>query len=373
MRILNLYIGRNLVINTLIGVAVLTFVMLSAQMVNFFRMLSSGFSPDLMLKLLLYILPETLTWSIPISLLCASVLVFSRLSADQEISALRAGGISLWQIISPGLLWSILLCITCMILQIYLAPECHYKVRQIKKEELPLQSLSVIEPGIPWDFGKHKIYARDKVDDVLKDVSIFIMGNSKRLEQEIIAEEGIVSIDEENSRMDLLLKNQTIFSYNYDASGTLIKENPIYGSELEYRIDLGQKSAARDVERKAKYMTMNSIFGAINLYSTMGADNKHARAKVSSLYVELHKRLALSLSPFAFILIGIPFGIKTQRQETSIGIVISVILALFFYLFIVLADTFRDNPRALPELLMWLPNIVYQLGGITGLVYITRR
>ena len=51
-------------------------------------------------------MPEVLAFSIPIAMLVTVILVFSRMSAENEITALRASGISLWQITAPALILS---------------------------------------------------------------------------------------------------------------------------------------------------------------------------------------------------------------------------------------------------------------------------
>jgi lipopolysaccharide export system permease protein len=84
----------------------------------------------------------------------------------------------------------------------------------------------------------------------------------------------------------------------------------------------------------------------------------------ASLYLEAHKRIAGSLACLAFVLIGIPLGVKTQRRETSIGVAISLLLALGYYFFVILAETFKNKPQYYAEWILWSPNLVFELLGL---------
>ncbi len=83
--------------------------------------------------------------------------------------------------------------------------------------------------------------------------------------------------------------------------------------------------------------------------------------------------MSLAFSPIGFLLLGIPFGIRTKRSETSVGLVFSLLLALVFYVFLALAESLEDQSHYHPEVLVWLPNIFYQLGGLAALHYIMKR
>ena len=78
---------------------------------------------------------------------------------------------------------------------------------------------------------------------------------------------------------------------------------------------------------------------------------------------ELNKRFSFSLACFTFVLIGIPLGITAHRQETSAGFGLSLIVAVTFFLIIIVVNTIRDKANLHPELLIWLPNAIFLLIG----------
>jgi len=79
---------------------------------------------------------------------------------------------------------------------------------------------------------------------------------------------------------------------------------------------------------------------------------------------EIQKRMAASLGPLTLALIGIPLGVHSHRKETFIGIALSVAIAFLYYFLLVFAETFKERGSFYPELLVWVPNILFQSLGL---------
>jgi lipopolysaccharide export system permease protein len=80
--------------------------------------------------------------------------------------------------------------------------------------------------------------------------------------------------------------------------------------------------------------------------------------------IEAHQRVAGAVACLAFTLIGIPLGIKTSRRETSVGIALSLMLALGFYFVTVLANTLKSRPYLYPDAILWSPDLFFELLGL---------
>lgn len=65
----------------------------------------------------------------------------------------------------------------------------------------------------------------------------------------------------------------------------------------------------------------------------------------------------------AFALIGVPLGVTAHRRETSIGFAMGLIVAITYFLFVIIGDTLRGNPKVHPELLVWFPNVLFLVLG----------
>jgi len=369
MKILNLYIAKDLLLTTIIAVAILTFVLLSGSLFKAFDLLAQGFSPALLVKFLLLMMPEILRFTIPTSLLCATVLVFSRLSADNEITAMKASGVSLWQIISPTLFLSLVLSAFCFWLGAYFAPVCRYKADLLARMEAVKNPLALLEPGRFVDeLPGYAIRIGRREGNELYDVHILVMNpEDGTLQQDITARSGKISLHEEERILELMLRDTTFANLNLAGKEPTDKGvDRVATDELVFSISYGEKFDEKPLLRKLKYMDITMIFARIYLDTERGRNT-------TPHYVEIHQRMSLALSPIAFLLIGIPFAVRQRRAETSVGLLAALVLGLGFYAFLLLTDSLQLQTHLHPELLVWIPNIIYQSGGLWALVMIGKR
>ena len=156
------------------ALGILVFVMLGTHFFRAFDLLALGVSPLLLGKMLLYLLPDVLRFALPLSMLVACVLVFSRMSADNEIIALQASGVSLWQIISPGLLLSALLSAGCFLLSMFLSPDCRYLGgSSVALEALVSSPLAMLERASRCNLIDNTLCISQKAGDILYDIHLF--------------------------------------------------------------------------------------------------------------------------------------------------------------------------------------------------------
>ncbi len=97
-----------------------------------------------------------------------------------------------------------------------------------------------------------------------------------------------------------------------------------------------------------------------------------AAARTAAL-TEVNKRFSFSLASFAFALVAVPLAITAHRRETSIGFLLSLLVAFVYFLFINIADTMKNNPRAHPEMLVWSPNVFFIGIGLVLFYRLSRR
>ena len=94
---------------------------------------------------------------------------------------------------------------------------------------------------------------------------------------------------------------------------------------------------------------------ALSLSQLLEQLKSGAARERSATRTEINKRFSFPFSCIAFALIGVPLGITTHRRETSVGFATGLIVAIFYFLFIIIADTMRANAKIHPELLVWFP------------------
>ena len=93
----------------------------------------------------------------------------------------------------------------------------------------------------------------------------------------------------------------------------------------------------------------------------------------SSLSTEISKRVSFSFACITLGLIGIPLGITAQRRETSVGFAMSLIVGIVYFLLMTIFEMMRDNPNAIPSVLVWIPNIFFLVLGIVMFRRLSRK
>lgn len=367
MKTLNWYIARSLLVNTLLALGILTFVMVSGNLFRIFELVAKGVSPLVFAKFMLLIVPEMLRYTIPLSLLTGTVLLFSRLSADNEITALKASGVSLWQIIAPGLILAAAFSGLCFWLGTSLAPRCRLEADLMLRSEAIRNPLALLEPGrFAGEIPGYRIRVGVRDGDKLGDIHILVVDRKTgRLASAITARRGTVHTREAEQTLELELEDATIANYpagEEDASDGATVERAAMRRIL-LPLAYGTQLDARPLTLRLKFLDLRAMLSRIHLDAADGEN-------VTPHYVDLHKHMSMALSPISFLLVGIPLAIRSRRSETSIGLLLSLLLGFGFYVFLVLTDGIKYQAGLHPEFLVWLPNVLYQGGGLWALAKI---
>ena len=218
---------------------------------------------------------------------------------------------------------------------------------------------SLLEPGVFTKLSnKCSLRVQKRDGDDLEYIHIQLQNGEGSL-QDISAKRGRIHLDPQSLLINLELHDAIISDIAF-GNGYAVAKRHLSAATITLPIDYGSSQSKKNVTRKPKFMDLKMLFGRMRLMQDAGED-------VTPLMMNLHHRLSLSLSPFAFLLLGIPFGIRGKRSELSVGLLICVILALGFYVFLLLAGMLEKKPQFHPELIVWLPNLLYQAGGLVAL------
>ncbi|MBR2871900.1 MAG: LptF/LptG family permease [Lentisphaeria bacterium] len=364
MSILNWYVLRGFLLAFFMSIGILTFAMTGANLIKVLDLVAEGASAWAFIQFVFYILPIVLTFTVPWAVLVAVMLVFGRLSADSEITAMRACGISIMQIVSPIMLVTVLLTGICLYLQVELGPPLQKKARSLLKSAVMEQPQSLFEPGRQIDFQNTMIYINDKEPSGrLRGIDLYVLEGGNDYSQHIAASYGELGVDEKKRQLTIKMYDCMIDNKQPGSSGSVER---FFSKEFAFTYDYGKAGNSEKVTVRPKYMRVSELLGRIRMTKELNRDT-------TELEVELNQRIAFALSPIAFLLLGLPLAIRTSRRETSIGLFLSVILAGVFFLSIIMCESFSSYPKIYPQYLLWLPNIIFQVAGAIMTVKISRK
>lgn len=360
MKTLNIYVTKAFLATFLTAIGILTFGMTGARLMKVFEYISSGVPAANAFTVLLYVLPIVLAFTIPWAALVSVMLVFGRLSADNEITAMRSSGISILQIVSPIIVIAFFLTCICLYLQLEVGPAYLGKARALVRNVLVDQPTSIFQPGIPNKFNDLLIYIGGKDGATIREVQVYRLGKSGHWEQDVTASSGRVEVDKEKQVMNVILNNATVAAHE----GATVRHS--FSETLTFTIDYGTSFTSENVSQRDKFLRVMDILARLSLMKKRAEDT-------TSLEVELNQRVALALAPIAFLLLGMPLAVRTSRRETSVGLFLSVLLAGAYYGGVLISDALRESPKLFPQYLVWIPPALFQIFGAVYIFKLARR
>jgi lipopolysaccharide export system permease protein len=355
MRIFDRYVASSVLVTAFMGVLILSLVLVLG---NIFKELLDVLvnNPDVpiltVLAFMALVLPFSLTFTIPWGFLTAILLVFGRMSADSELIALKSNGISVPRICVPVFILAVLLTGICFWINIEIAPRAEQAMTRAIVDIATSNPTTLFRADEIVDaFPDRRVYVGGKDGDRLKNIIVIEMDANSRPAKMIHALEGELKPDIENSR--LLLR---LFDARFEQRDP---KNPEDLTKIQQGIVMKEGVFPMALDRFFKKYQSNRRLSSYTLSELLVLLKTIEGKQHLEALVELNKRFSLSLSCIAFALIAIPLGITTHRKETSVGFAISLVVAFSYFFFILMADTFRGKAEVFPQMLIWVPNLVF--------------
>lgn len=371
MRVLHKYIVTDFLVIFFVTLSVITFVMCIGAAMKAIDYFARGVSGLVILKVFAYNIPFILTFGIPMSTLTGVLLFFGRMSYDGEVTAMKACGLSLWQIISPVVLLSIALSGVCAYLHGSVSPRSHYAQRVLLARAGMEEPVNLLEEGrFVREFPGVMVYVGRKDKNRVEDIVVYETGKDGVV-RNIRAESGEIKTDRETRKLLIDLYNVQMYQPDKHFPLDPTKARHLSAQHYPVQIDVSDMLEGRTISKKTTNMTYPELVNAIRHLRATYPDlsDTDLLGQRMKLVLEINQRLALSISCFAFTLLGVPLGLKSRRKESSIGIGISLMLVFGFYFFIILADSLVGMPHWRPDLIQWIPVIMAEGLGF----YLIRR
>ncbi len=348
---------------------VLSFVLTIGLMVQIVGYILQGLPMGLVGRFALVSFPETMQWTIPLGLLVASILVFSRLSADSEIAAMRACGINILTVVRWPMLFAILCTGVGLFINNEIVPRGHEVRRHLAKQISVGSGLDLLEPGkVIDDFPKMKIYFERKEGNWLYDLIVIDYSNPK-FDRMVTATKALVTGEGRDILLDL--HGMTVDPMDEDHPGMAratrfqyrvkdaLKESKYNRKEKDFRffemLSSIRQARANVKNPEAVAARWKAVGKGGGMVHEIKMVKRFLRRYLSDLKTEFMKRWVFAFASICFVLVGVPLGIRAQRRESTIGMAIALVTALCYYMVVILMTSLSKNAAVHPEILIWLP------------------
>ncbi len=345
MHILRNYILKECLQPFVLSISVLTSVFLLGylpQLAN--KVINDGVSLTAMSQVFLYYIPILLGYTLPIACLVTVILAFGHMSSENEILAMRASGIHLRRLLMPLIIVGIALSLVVYILNDRIIPEAYDAQTRILQETGSQNPTAMLEAGSFINaFDKYIIFIYRMEGDKLYGVRIYQPEPNKPTRTTVSQEGEFVHVPGRDQLMIKLI-NGTTDEPDVKNPNNFYKLN--FQQSFMY-MDVSKKKAGP--EKKFKAMTLRELSRKIEEIRSLFIDP-------APLLAEYHRRLAWSLSPLLFILLGFPFAAVTHRRARSANLIYALLFAAPYYILSLACQGLASQNVFNPIALMWAPD-----------------
>ncbi|MDI6753422.1 MAG: LPS export ABC transporter permease LptF [Thermodesulfobacteriota bacterium] len=357
------YFMKELLTSFLLGLVGFTFILLTGRILQLAELfVNKGISLVYILSLLYYLLPSFLVLTIPMATLLSVMLTFNRLSGDNEITAIKASGVSLYQLTPPVLVLALLTFMTTSALSLYSLPKANQASRSLLFELASTKAHAGIRERVfNDDFEGLVLYVERVTPKTFQWENVFISDSRNAAEvHTIIAREGMILSDPQELTVTLQLKSGAIHK--------LGKQPEVYQKVdfNTYNLRLNLKTGLKEKQNNAKHpadMSLRELSEAIQALRSKKADSKFQ-------WIKIHEKFSIPFACLVFGVIGIPLGIQShgRRSGKSIGFAWSIGVLLIYYLLTNGGISLAERGVILLEAGMWFPNAIFLCCGLYLLI-----
>jgi LPS export ABC transporter permease LptF/LPS export ABC transporter permease LptG len=369
MRLLDRYVAREVISHAALGLVVFTFVFFVPQLVRLMELIVRHSSSVWSVALLfLCTLPPVLGFTLPMAVLVGVLIGLGRLSADSEIVALHASGVSLRRLLRPIGVVAVTAAAGTLLTTFWLGPASLRTVRRLEAQLLSSQARFSVQPRVFDErFRRFVLYVQDVEAAATRWRGVFLAStgdtsgliesrSANRPDQSRVttAEDAFVVTGPSKGQIDIHL-----------GAGATHEYDPRYPAQYNVTT-FGETDIPVDVSAVAAPQRADTLPPAEQPVAVLLANHS---ANWREARVELHRRIAFPAACLVFAVLGVPIGVRPRRGGRAAGLVLALILIGGYYFLFVSGDHFAAQGRIVPWAGVWAANLV---GAIVGLFFLRR-
>lgn len=366
MKIVDRYLLRELVAPFVLGVLVFTFLLLMSQILKLTELIvNKGVEVGTILRLVLYLLPSILVLTVPMAVFLATVVTFGRLSADNELTAFKTGGFNLLRLSVPVAFFSVAAWALTSWLIISALPVGNQSFRVSMFEIIRTKaSVGLREKIFNDDFEGLVIYVNhipQSGNPIMEGIFISDARPEKRQPPgepiTIFADRGWLIADPASDRIVFRLVDGDIHIVSRDFITYQHSDFRTHDLQLSF----GDETAeGLSLPKGLREMTIGELRKKVVEYRNLGVQQW-------APLVEIHKKFAIPFAAIVLGFLGVAMGVLFRRGEKLVSFVLSIAVAVVYYVFLLAGDPLGKQGRLSPFWAMWSANFFF--GAATVLLF----
>jgi len=346
----------------LASLLVFIFIMVAARMLSITELIvTRGVGIAQVLGMVVYILPDILTFALPAVTLMAVVVAFLRLSADSEIIALKSSGISIYQMLPPVAAFSFVVFLTGLAISVFAAPWGNRSFKDLlfsiaeSRADLGIKERVFCEP---FDNLVFYVNSFDRKERALKDVFV-VDRRDEKVTNTIVADEGFILSQPDQRMMTIHFGKGTIFAVDKNRnSARTIEFNT-------YALTIGLKDVMKDLASRHKAPHELSVGSLIQEMQKLPQGDMER----SRMMRELLEKASIPLAVLFMGIIGVPLGAQMRARGRTAGVGVSLAVFSIYYICLMIVRSICSSGAVSPALGIWIPDLFLA----TTLIYLLRR
>lgn len=355
MRILTRYILREVLSHAVLGGVLFTFVLFMRDLGRILELLVRGSaSTEAVALVLLYTLPNTLLLTIPMTVLVGILLGLSRLSADSEVTAMRAAGFGAMQFVRVVSIAAFAALLLGLFNSLYLAPRSAVALLKLESSLKSQQASFEVQPRVFYeDFKNYVLYVQDArpAQGATLWRHVFLADLTQPASPKITTAEQAVVLPGPQGSLRLHFRDGSKHELSprdpnqYDISTFSETDTPIQTGAQE---DL--KLGHADTPLIA--MPLRELW------------NRRTGPQGRTYLIEMHKRLSYPVACIVLMLVGVPLGLSSRRGGKSTGFVLTIVLVFVYYFFSSVGVAMAKQGKVSAGVGVWTANVVFTIFGV---------
>jgi lipopolysaccharide export system permease protein len=352
--ILNRYLLLEMLPPFFINLAFFSFIFLMKQILDITDMIVNhkvGVGPVFLL--LVYTMPYFLQYIVPMSIMMAVLMAVLRMSSDNEIMALKAGGVSIYRLLTPVLIFSLSGTLITGYMTIFGVPLAADRFKTLLFDVATANlNVSLKERTFNDNFKQIMLYV-NKIDPQSGELYNVLIEDSRNpvVNNTVVARTGRLFGEPKEMVYHLRLFDGTINQMDMRDRSS----HTIYFKTYDIRLDLKNAFSTAGISNKTPdEMTLSNLRAYLQ-------QAKAGKGDYFGALLQYYKKFSIPVACLAMGLLALPLGIQTRSSKKGFGVGLGLIFFLLYYILLSVGTAFGENGSYPPMVGMWMPNVI--LGG----------